>query len=331
MDFPVTIREAFAYLVARWPSNTISASSSGTAAEDAVSSSSASDSEDPVFDIIAFGDWGNPRHPEYLEPVASLLSDWYSSTGAVFLLGDNFYPKGINASLGVRDPAFRLFSRILAPSTVSANFYVIFGNHDYLGSPDAQIEYTNVHPKWKFPRPYYFKSFRTSVGRICAWFLDTDKDHFDEIQARWLNNTLRDETNDCLYKIVSGHHPIFDGGEYRSNEHLIANLLPILTRYNVHIYLAGHEHQSQILHSPTLPTTFLIAGAISDMRVPKSRGHEYLQYINMKNEAILRLVFFSDRIEYSFVPSDLVKRRKHQPPKPLASGIVPRHNIVPEL
>ena len=300
------------------------------AATTASASSEADDfgslSESPVFDLLAFGDWGNPRHPEYLEPIASLISDWYTDTGAVFLLGDNFYPRGINATLGIHDPAFRLFSRILAPSTTHADFYVVFGNHDYMGSTEAQLDYSDIHPKWKFPRPYYFKSFRTSAGRICAWFLDTDKGKFDPTQARWLNHTLRDESNNCLYKIVSGHHPVYDGGEYRSNEHLIQTLLPILTEHNVHLYLSGHEHQSQILASPSLPTTFLIAGAISDMRPPKSKGHEFLQFINMKNEAILRLVFFEDHIEYSFIPSDLAKRRKSQPPKPLAEGIVLRKN-----
>ena len=279
--------------------------------------------DEAVFDIIAFGDWGNPRHPEYLTPIASLISRWFNSTGAVFLLGDNFYPRGIDVSFGVYDPAFRLFSRILARSTC-ANFYVLFGNHDYLGSPDAQIQYTDVHAQWKFPSPYYFKSFRTSIGRICCWFLDTNVDQFDAIQARWLNHTLRDESHNCVYRIVSGHHPIFDGGEYKSNQHLINHLLPILTRYKVHLYLSGHEHQSQILRSPEHPTVFLVAGAVADIRPPVSRGHEYLRYINMKNEAILRLVFFENRIEFFFVPTDLEKRRKSQPPKPLAFGTVPR-------
>lgn len=277
-----------------------------------------------VYEIIAFGDWGDPRHPNNLKPVASLISDWYKATGSVFLLGDNFYPKGINVSLGVSDPAFRLFSRILAPST-PANFYVLFGNHDYMGSPDAQLEYTNIHPQWKFPSPYYFKAFRTSAGRICSWFLDTNVGQFDEIQARWLKHTMRDEVDDCAYRIVSGHHPIFDGGEYRSNQHLITHLLPILTLYKVHLYLSGHEHQSQILISPEHPTVFLITGAIADIRPPMSRGHEYLQYINMNNEAILRLGFFQDRIEYSFIPTALEKRRKSEPPKPLAFGTVPRN------
>ena len=308
-DRPVTLAEAFALML-----ETSGMASCGTCAGAPVAA-------EPAYEIIAFGDWGVPKHPEYLIPTADLIRSWYSSVDAVFLLGDNFYPRGINVSLGVRDPAFNLFSDILAPST-SAKFHVIFGNHDYMGSPDAQIEYSNHHPQWIFPRPYYFKSFRSPVGRICSWFLDTDEGRFDADQARWLNHTLRDEASNCAFLLVNGHHPVYDGGEYRSNQHLIDHLLPILTFHKVHLYIAGHEHQSQILQSPDLPTTFLIAGAISDMRPPKSKGHEFLKFINMKNEAILHLGFFEDKIDFSFIPSSFEKRRRSEPPKPLASGTV---------
>lgn len=256
-------------------------------------------STSPSYEILAFGDWGFQRRPHVLSPMARVIASRYINLDSVFLLGDNYYPSGISAELGLEDPAFALFRDILAPST-PVNFYPVLGNHDHLGSIQAQLDYSHVHPQWVFPARHYFKRLQ-GRGRlqVCAWFLDTDQELFDANQARWLEGSIIAEKDTCDWLVVSGHHPIFDAGEYRSNAYLIQHLLPILTRHEVNIYLSGHEHQSQVLYDGI--TTFFISGATGDIHNKPVRGHEHLQYINTREVAILRLMFFSDRAEFEFV------------------------------
>ena len=240
-----------------------------------------------------------------------------SDVDAVFLLGDNFYPSGIKG--GVSDPAFSLFSDILAPST-RASFYPVLGNHDYIGNPDAQVEYSAVHSQWKMPARYYFEKFHAGADKpiVCAWFIDTENMTRDQVS--WLEGSIgaARAKGGCDWLVVSGHRPVFDGGEYGPNNDLIAHLVPIFTRHRVNLYLCGHEHQSQVLRHSSLPTTFIISGALGDMRDKTPRGHEYLEWINTRDVAILNIRFRFDQAEFQFVTT-------HKPSSvPLYSGTIPR-------
>jgi hypothetical protein len=266
-----------------------------------------------TFDILAFGDWGMVNRPKVLQPTAKVISERFSDVDAVFLLGDNFYPSGIRG--GIDDPAFSLFTDILAPST-KAKFYPVLGNHDYLSNPDTQIQFSQMHAQWRMPARYYFKKFESHKLFVCAWFIDTEE--FTTDQATWLDKSIKANAPGCHWLVVSGHKPVLDGGEYSPNDHLIKNLLPILTRYRVNLYLSGHEHQSQVLRSKNLPTTFLISGALGDMRGKAPRGHEYLEFINVKDVAILHLQFRSDHVDFEFVTTHKVSK------DPLYSGVVKR-------
>lgn len=269
------------------------------------------------YEILAFGDWGFQRRSHVLTPTARAIASRFTDINSIFLLGDNFYPSGILTELGLTDPAFNLFSEILAPST-RVNFYPVFGNHDHMGSVEAQLAYSRVHPQWVFPARYYFQRLSVPGGaQVCAWFLDTDRELFDEAQAAWLDESIAIEKGTCDWLVVSGHHPVFDAGEYLSNAYLIGHLLPILSRHRVHIYLSGHEHQSQVHFDGT--TTFFIAGAAGDIHDKPVRGHEYLQYINTRQVAILRIKFYADRADFEYVAT-------HQRDAPVIhSGSVRRH------
>ena len=261
-----------------------------------------------AFEVLAFGDWGFQGHPEMLTPTAQVIASNYNYVKSIFLLGDNFYPKGISPDLGLDDPAFNLFRDVLAAASTEAKFYPVLGNHDYLGSVEAQLAYSHVNAQWVFPAKYYFQRFTAVDGKdgedgeegvqVCAWFLDTNKKMFDERQITWLDESISTEKATCDWLVVSGHHPVFDAGEYSPNEHLIANLLPILRKHQVGIYLSGHEHQSQVLSDGT--TTFFIAGAAADIYNARS-GHEYLQYMNSRDPAILRFRFSVDRADFEFI------------------------------
>ena len=66
-----------------------------------------------------------------------------------------------------------------------------------------------------------------------------------EDQAAWIESTLAASTADWL--IVAGHYPVYSGGEHGNTDDLITNLEPLLSQYNVDLYLNGHDHALQFL------------------------------------------------------------------------------------
>jgi 3',5'-cyclic AMP phosphodiesterase CpdA len=190
---------------------------------------------------------------------------------AVLMLGDSFYPTGIRKNLGINDPQFLLFTDILAGKHVNIPFYTILGNHDYMGSISAQLDYHKFDPRWNMPSRYYWKEFIYRNVNACIWFLDTIR--FDATQLQWLEHSLA--IRKCQWKLVLGHHPVFTAGEYAESLRISMirqKLIPILRQGNVDIYIAGHEHQSQLLRDDsehkTEKPTFIITGATSDRRDP---------------------------------------------------------------
>jgi acid phosphatase len=196
--------------------------------------------------------------------------------------------------------------------------YALLGNHDRHGDWEAEVAFSKLNDKWVLPDRYHFQRLSKSGISVCAWFLDTDKMLFDETQKSWLQSSLDSEAPTCKWKVVSGHHFVFSGGEYEDNHWLLKHLLPILDTHKVHLYLAGHEHQSQAIKMSSHPTWFLIAGALGDLRDKPNRGHEGLLFINKADVAFLRLIFSENHIDFSFV-----KTYTPGPGTVLYSGSVP--------
>lgn len=253
-----------------------------------------------VIDIIAMGDCGVSEHA--LAPTAQVLSSAFNNRDASFLLGDLFYPLGIDRRAGANDPRLDKLASTLSERNDKPMF-AILGNHDRDGDWEAEIKYSRKNPRWQMPGRYYFSRISKGDLDVCSWFLDTDKKEFDLEQKEWLIGTLSSQGPSCHWKVVSGHHFIFSGGEYEDNIWLITHLLPVLDRFRVDLYLAGHEHQSQVLKLDRHAPLFLIAGALGDIRDKPVRGHEGLQYINKRDVAFLHLKFTASSVIYSFIKS----------------------------
>lgn len=250
--------------------------------------------------VVAMGDCG--VRESALQPTADLLGSQFSSRDATFLLGDLFYPLGIDKSLGTSDPRL---PRLIEALSVNNHgpLFPILGNHDWHGDWEAELAYAKINRKWVFPHNYYFHQIMKGDVNLCTWFLDTDKKRFDDKQASWLRSSIDKERSRCDWLVVAGHHFVFTGGEYEDNNWLIAQLLPILEEFKVHIYLAGHEHQSQVIKLPSHPTWFLTAGALGDLRDKPLKGHEGLLFINKQDVAFLHMQFSKNSAEFAFVKS----------------------------
>jgi tartrate-resistant acid phosphatase type 5 len=182
----------------------------------------------------------------------------------VLLLGDNFYPRGVRSTA---DPSWQSrFERIYDPGVLDIPFYAVLGNHDYRGDEDAQVRYAVEHPdsRWKMPERYYSFLRDLSDGTRVEFFaIDTNTIKTDDVQLAWLHSALAASTAD--WKIVFGHHVLYSNGHYGNDRRLIARLEGVFFRYGVNLYLAGHEHDLQILQ-PVAGVHYLVSGAGSRVR-----------------------------------------------------------------
>jgi tartrate-resistant acid phosphatase type 5 len=258
----------------------------------------------PNVDLLIFGDIGYAN--DMLTSVARTARRKLGSVvDAAILLGDNFYPVGIRTD--VRDPQFTdVFENIVTRELPHIDFHAILGNHDWMGNADAQLEYSSIHPQWIMPYYHYRRRFISADGtNTCVWFLNTEhavpkRGRFDPGQLEWLAATLQDPS--CDWKVVVGHHPIYDAGEYRDTKWFIDVIRPMLEKNGVSVYISGHEHQSQVLHNPNISSVhYLISGCTAERRSgQKQPSHPMLVWQDTATLAFVQLSVSRDQLVYRF-------------------------------
>lgn len=230
----------------------------------------AKDSSQPYVQFLAIGDWGTGGKGQRAIAEAMAEKARRDSAWFVLVLGDNFYQDGVSS---VDDEQWQTkFERMYWQASLQIPFYAVLGNHDYRTNPQAQVEYTAHSARWKMPQRYYRLSQQIdSAHRIDFFCLDTyplsDLSSEDVDQSRdtsgvhsqleWLAREL--SGSDARWKIVMGHHALYSNGEHGNNRGLISLLEPLLDRFNVDLYLAGHDHHQELL-KPVRGVEFIVSG-----------------------------------------------------------------------
>lgn len=212
--------------------------------------------------FIAIGDWG--KRGEYNQKdVAIQMGYWAASNKADFVisLGDNFYENGVSST---NDSQWQLsYENIYNSQSLQIPWYASLGNHDYNGNVQAQIDYSDISPRWKMPSRYYsfIKKIDDSTTALFV-ILDTNpicesddeykKDPNGEIlkidnkvQIRWLDSTLANTP--AKWKFVCGHHTIISGGYHGGVREMQELIDPVLIKNNVDVYFCGHDHDMEHL------------------------------------------------------------------------------------
>ena len=216
--------------------------------------------------FYALGDSGlaSPARNAVLQQLANQYRQWPAAW--MFLLGDNFYNDGVDST---SDENWQLhFEQPFNDKTFPCPIYACLGNHDYFGNVAAQIEYSQLQPRWKMPSAYYSFTQQVSAEKNAEFFvLDTtpieEGDYSTGTQIRWLDNKLQESRAD--WKIVIGHHPLFSGGEHGPSRRNYRNLVPILDKHKIDLYICGHDHDLQ-LHDTGRGWLHLVSGAGSKLR-----------------------------------------------------------------
>ena len=123
-----------------------------------------------AFQFLSIGDWGDDNCKEN---TATAFAQYAADGDAQFVLaiGDNMYDSGVKS---VDDPQWETtFEQTMAADALDVPWYVAGGNHDYYGSIDAQIDYSQKSSRWTFPSYYYKEDVDIDGVTVLLVALDT--------------------------------------------------------------------------------------------------------------------------------------------------------------
>jgi tartrate-resistant acid phosphatase type 5 len=233
--------------------------------------------------FMVFGDWGRNGEDKQKE-VAVEMGIVAKKFKPEFIIstGDNFYPNGVQST---RDHNWiASYENIYTSQSLQSDWYVVLGNHDYRGEPQAEIDYTQVDRKWHMPARYFSRLLfidEDSSAGVLFVYIDTtpflsesykgDQHHVQgqdtAAQRIWLEKTLGETPANVKWKFVIGHHPVYTGGGRMKAKETVEmkNLFaPIFEKYHVNAYICGHDHNLQYI-KPRGFTHYFVSGAGSEL------------------------------------------------------------------
>jgi hypothetical protein len=218
----------------------------------------------PSVNLLAMGDWGT--HATTQRSVASALSTYVKNSQRRFdgmlLLGDNVYlkPGQLTAELWQS-----MFEQTYDRQSLSFPFYAALGNHDYAGKTvDFQLQYARENPqsRWKMPAKWYRVDLPADKPLVTVLVLDSVKDAMTPqdwaTQLGWIEGQLTRPRG--RWTMMTAHHSPFSNGEHGDVGPLQPEWGPLMKKYNVDFYVAGHDHDLQHLEIDGWKTSFILAG-----------------------------------------------------------------------
>jgi len=231
------------------------------------------------YHFYSLGDWG--RNGQFRQKeLADMMNQSAMVVEPEFIVstGDNFYNNGVAS---IHDPYWKTsYEEVYSGAHLFCDWYVVPGNHDYRGSVQAQIDYTNISRRWNMPDRYFLKDVVTDDGAKARFvFIDTtplNDEYYEEEkyqavhqqdttkQLQWIDSVLNVKVD---WKIVVGHHPLYTGGKRTDDKMWVRmHIEKLLEKHRVDLYLCGHEHDLQHIKPDEKVTHHIVSGAGSEVR-----------------------------------------------------------------
>ena len=226
------------------------------------------------------------------KPIAELMGTMGEEIGPEFVIatGDVHHFEGVRS---IHDPLWMTnFELIYSHPELMIDWFPVLGNHEYRGSTQAVIDYTNVSRRWTMPARYYTRAFEEKGITLRVVWLDTapliDKYRNDTAtypdayrqdmnrQLAWADSVLAAAKEDWV--IVVGHHPIYAETPKDASERsdLQARLDPVLKKHNVDMYICGHIHNFQHIRQAGSKIDYVVNSSASLSRKVKAiKGTEF--------------------------------------------------------
>lgn len=256
-------------------------------------------------EVLMIGDWGYEDDHRGQIAVANAMRKYAQQNAihpeALFFLGDNWYGA---LDGGAQSPRWQTqFEDLYPAQEFSCLAYAILGNHDYQMYPmskvDAELEYARSgKSRFTMPARWYtfefpaknplvtfialdsnvpYKDGSTSHGRD---FTLTHEQHAEQIG--WLETQLKKQRS-TPYLAVMAHHPVYSDGPHGDHATLIRDWDPLFRKYDVQLYLAGHDHDLQHLEFEGHPTSFFLSGGggadLYNLKIQESARGPYAEKI----------------------------------------------------
>mmetsp|Transcript_51280 Transcript_51280/g.90199 ORF Transcript_51280/g.90199 Transcript_51280/m.90199 type:complete len:627 (-) Transcript_51280:146-2026(-) len=189
---------------------------------------------------------------------------------AIAGIGDNIYGSGAE---GKFENIVKYWSNVyLKHASLQVPWYIVTGNHDWYTDARTERDFTthslNNGGHWNMPNFWYKRSFNSKKASVDAFFIDTMIWQGDSKarrfigdkkleQKNWLTAELQASTAD--WKIVFGHHPVYSAGSHGITTAVFNELDPLMRKYGVQAFFAGHDHSKQLMQHRGL--NYVISGA----------------------------------------------------------------------
>ena len=215
--------------------------------------------------------------------IAAILGRFAEENRIDFLAvaGDPIHYNGVK-SVTDKEWKRKIENVYTAASLHSMPWYVVSGNHEYIGNVQAILDYSNVSERWNAPARYF--SFTKQIGEMgenCLFiFIDTtplidkyrnrhghDAGKQDmDAQLDWIKNEL--STSNAKWKIVIGHHPVYakTTKEISERTDMQKRVGVLLEEYGADLYICGHIHNFQYIKPPESTIRYIVNSSASRSR-----------------------------------------------------------------
>jgi hypothetical protein len=221
------------------------------------------------------GDWGWNGKKNQTE-VARIMAE--KGVGKFIVsVGDNFQVNGVRS---VTDPLWMLnFENVFSDPALECDWYVALGNHDYHGSPQAEVDYTKVSRRWNMPARYYAEHKKIDDSTAADFYIidtsplqsmyrgakeaDVKIDGQDAAkQMRWIDSCLTNSKS--RWKLVFGHHPVYSSGSAHGKEtgDMQSMFAGLFERKGVDAYFCGHDHDFEYCKSKAGNVNYFVCGTV---------------------------------------------------------------------
>ncbi|WP_273388847.1 metallophosphoesterase [Barnesiella viscericola] len=245
------------------------------------------------FNFIVANDLGRNGYYDQ-KIIAEQMGETAGEIGIEFVAaaGDIHHFEGVAS---VNDPLWNTnYEYIYSHPELMLDWYPVLGNHEYRGNTQAVLDYSGVSRRWCMPARYYDKSFEVGdSSSLKVVFIDTapliDKYHKEseesyrdvaaqdmEVQLHWIDSVLN--ASHETWKIVIGHHPVYaqTPKDEIERENLQQRLDPLLRKYGVDMYIAGHIHNFQHIRVPGSDVDYVVNSSASlSRKVSEIEGTQY--------------------------------------------------------
>ena len=263
------------------------------------------------------------------KPIAELMGLMAEEIGpeCVLAAGDVHHFDGVQS---VNDPLWMTnYELIYSHPELMIDWLPILGNHEYRGSTQAVMDYSDVSRRWEMPARYYTRVYEEEGTTVRLVMVDTtplmskyreENQKYPEAclqdnekQLAWVDSVLNVAKEDWV--MVVGHHPIYAETSKDESERMdMQNTLGKVLRKHkqVAMYLCGHIHNFQHIRVPDSSIDYVVNSSASLSR--KVKPIEGTQFCSPetgfsviaadKNELCLHMVDKKGNLLYS------VKRTK---------------------